>query len=63
MLRAAQSAPAFELLAVDMNLISLADFRGLQNVVLYFYLKDDTLLGKRSTSVNFWMTTPRLIPL
>jgi peroxiredoxin Q/BCP len=42
MLEVGQSAPAFELPDPDMNLVSLADFRGIQNVVLDFYPKDDT---------------------
>jgi len=35
-------APAFELMATDGSQISLEDFRGRANVVLYFYPKDDT---------------------
>ncbi len=42
MLKVGQSAPAFELPDADMNLVCLSDFRGTQNVVLYFYPKDDT---------------------
>ena len=36
-----QSAPAFELPDVELNLVSLADFHEIQNVVLYLYPKDD----------------------
>lgn len=42
MLQAGQSAPEFTLPDADMELVSLADYRGRQNVVLYFYPKDDT---------------------
>lgn len=42
MLEAGQSAPEFTLPDADMELVSLADFRGKHNVVLYFYPKDDT---------------------
>ncbi|MEO8157662.1 MAG: peroxiredoxin [Betaproteobacteria bacterium] len=42
MLRVGQSAPNFDLPDGDMNLVSLAGYRGVNNVVLYFYPKDDT---------------------
>lgn len=42
MLKVGQTAPTFELPDADMNLVCLSDFRGKQNVVLYFYPKDDT---------------------
>jgi thioredoxin-dependent peroxiredoxin len=37
-----KAAPAFKLKDQDGNAVSLADFKGKQNVVLYFYPKDDT---------------------
>lgn len=37
-----KAAPAFKLKDQDGNVVSLADFKGEQNVVLYFYPKDDT---------------------
>ena len=42
MLKVGQSAPAFDLPDGDMNLVSLREYRGVNNVVLYFYPKDDT---------------------
>jgi len=42
MLQAGQSAPDFTLPDADMEMVSLAEFRGRHNVVLYFYAKDDT---------------------
>jgi len=42
MLKAGQPAPQFDLPDADMNMVSLASFRGSRNVVLYFYAKDDT---------------------
>ena len=42
MLRAGQPAPQFTLPDADMEMVSLADFRDRNNVVLYFYPKDDT---------------------
>ena len=42
MLKAQQTAPAFTTPNQVNNPISLADFKGAQNVVLYFYPKDDT---------------------
>jgi len=42
MLEANQEAPAFSSPDQDNNTISLSDFSGSKNVVLYFYPKDDT---------------------
>ena len=42
MLKVGQSAPVFELPDADLNLVRPSDFRDAQNVVLYFYPKDDT---------------------
>jgi peroxiredoxin Q/BCP len=42
MLQAGQIAPNFELPDADMELVSLGDFKGKKNIVLYFYPKDDT---------------------
>jgi peroxiredoxin Q/BCP len=42
MLRTGQAAPEFTLPDADMEMVSLADFRGRSHVVLYFYPKDDT---------------------
>jgi len=42
MLRPGQAAPVFDLPDADLNLISLPAFRDQQNVVLYFYPRDDT---------------------
>ena len=42
MLKPGQPAPAFDLPDADMNMVSLASFKSRQNVVLYFYPKDDT---------------------
>lgn len=42
MLEVGQVAPDFELPDADMESISLSDFKGKKNVVLYFYPKDDT---------------------
>lgn len=42
MLKIFQPAPSFTLLNAADTPINLADFRGKQNVVLYFYPKDDT---------------------
>jgi peroxiredoxin len=42
MLKANQKAPAFTALNQVGKPISLTDFRGAQNVVLYFYPRDDT---------------------
>jgi len=42
MLRVGQSAPTFDLPDGDMNVVSLSGYRGVSNVVVYFYPKDDT---------------------
>lgn len=42
MLKKQQQAPAFSSPNQDNDRISLADYRGKQNVVLYFYPRDDT---------------------
>lgn len=42
MLEVSQVAPDFELPDADMEAISLSDFKGKKNIVLYFYPKDDT---------------------
>ncbi len=42
MLKKQQMAPAFSLLNAEKSEISLADFKGKKNVVLYFYPRDDT---------------------
>jgi len=42
MLQAGQTAPGFSLPDADMAMVSLSDFKGSKNVVLYFYPKDDT---------------------
>ncbi len=41
MLQPGQPAPAFDLPDADMNMVSLASFKSRQNVVLYFYPRDD----------------------
>ncbi len=42
MLETGQSAPEFKLSDADGQAVALAGFRGANNVVLYFYPKDDT---------------------
>lgn len=42
MLKVGQPAPVFDLPDGDMNVVSLNGYRGVNNVVLYFYPKDDT---------------------
>jgi peroxiredoxin Q/BCP len=42
MLQAGNAAPGFDLPDADMEMIKLSNFKGKQNVVLYFYPKDDT---------------------
>ena len=41
-LQPGQVAPSFDLPDADLNIVSLGEFRGERNVVLYFYLRDDT---------------------
>ena len=41
-LQVGRPAPGFDLPDADMQVVSLAAFRNRQNVVLYFYPKDDT---------------------
>lgn len=42
MLKVGQHAPAFDLPDADLNVVSLDGYKGANNVVLYFYPKDDT---------------------
>ena len=42
MLQVGQAAPDFTLPDADMEMVSLSEFRERNNVVLYFYPKDDT---------------------
>lgn len=42
MLKPGDKAPDFELPDADMSIVRLADYRNKQNVVLYFYVRDDT---------------------
>ena len=42
MLQAGKPAPVFDLPDADLEMVGLASFRGMHNVVLYFYPKDDT---------------------
>lgn len=42
MLQTGNAAPNFALPDADMSMVKLADFKGKQNVVLYFYPRDDT---------------------
>lgn len=42
MLRTGDIAPDFELPDADMEVVRLDDYRNKRNVVLYFYLRDDT---------------------
>ena len=42
MLKVGQTAPAFDLPDADLNVVSLDGYKGANNVVLYFYPKDDT---------------------
>jgi peroxiredoxin Q/BCP len=42
LLHKGEAAPVFDLPDADMNMVSLASFRNHQNVILYFYPKDDT---------------------
>jgi len=42
MLKVGEVAPTFDLPDGDMNVVSLSAYHGINNVVLYFYPKDDT---------------------
>lgn len=42
MLKPGDNAPDFELPDADMEIVRLADFRKKRNVVLYFYVRDNT---------------------
>ncbi len=42
MLQPGAAAPTFDLPDADMEMVSLARFKGKRNLVLYFYPKDDT---------------------
>lgn len=42
MLKLGQTAPEFSLPDADMKTVNLKDFHGKNNIVLYFYPKDDT---------------------
>jgi peroxiredoxin Q/BCP len=42
MLKAGDMAPDFELPDADMEIVRLSDYRNKQNVVLYFYVRDNT---------------------
>lgn len=42
MLKPGDEAPDFELPDADMEIVRLADYRNKQNVVLYFYVRDNT---------------------
>ncbi len=42
MLQAGQTAPDLDLPDADMEMVSLSSFKYRKNLVLYFYLKDDT---------------------
>jgi peroxiredoxin Q/BCP len=42
MLKPGDKAPEFELPDADMEIARLTDYKGRQNVVLYFYVRDDT---------------------
>jgi peroxiredoxin Q/BCP len=42
MLQAGNAAPGFDLPDADMEMVKLASFKGRNNIVLYFYPKDDT---------------------
>ena len=52
MLRVGDPAPDFDLPDAGMEMVRLADLRGKQNVVLYFYPKDDTPACTMET-INF----------
>jgi peroxiredoxin Q/BCP len=61
MLKVGQPAPAFDLPDADLNVVSLDDYKGTNNVVLYFYPKDDTP-GCTKESCDFQSSLPRLKP-
>lgn len=42
MLKPGDKAPEFSLPDADMSFVELKDFKGKKNVVLYFYVRDDT---------------------
>ena len=42
MLKPGDKAPDFELPDADMEIVRLSDYKGKQNVVLYFYVRDNT---------------------
>jgi thioredoxin-dependent peroxiredoxin len=42
MLQPGQPAPTFAMPDADMEIAKLADYKGKKNVVLYFYVRDDT---------------------
>lgn len=42
MLEVGQEAPGFDLPNADMEMVTLAGYKGRKNLVLYFYPKDDT---------------------
>jgi len=42
MLKPGDMAPGFSLPDADMSFVELKDFKGKKNVVLYFYVRDDT---------------------
>ena len=42
MLKSGDAAPSFQLPDADMAAVKLSDFKGKNNIVLYFYPKDDT---------------------
>ncbi len=42
MLKSGDAAPDFELPTADMSMLRLSDFAGKNNLVVYFYPKDDT---------------------
>ena len=52
MLRVGQAAPGFDLPDADMEMVSLGGFKNRNNVVLYFYPRDDTP-GCTMEAINF----------
>lgn len=61
-LQAGDMAPDFELPDADMNLTRLNDFRGKSQVVLYFYVRDDTP-GCTTEAIEFSDLEPRFAKL